>query len=135
MSAGGCSGCSTGMACFRPRWQPVMRGEAEAPPALPQEIAVALHRLVARAPSRLFAVQAEDLTGAVEQINIPGTTGEHPNWRRKLGVDIEALPRQPLFRAVTDGASRGAAEMMTQRSCTPPPPGKVAAAGGKGGGW
>ncbi len=82
-------------------WKAVMRGEAEAPPALPEDVAVALHRLIARAPSRLFALQAEDLTGAVEQINIPGTTGEHPNWRRKLGVDIEALPEHPLFRAIT----------------------------------
>jgi 4-alpha-glucanotransferase len=80
---------------------PVMRGEAEPPPDLPDAMVVALHRLVARAPSRLFAVQAEDLTQAVEQVNIPGTTGEHANWRRKLAVVLEALPADPLFRAVT----------------------------------
>ena len=80
---------------------PIMRAEAEAPAALPESMAVALHRLVARTPSRLFAVPAEDLTGAVEQVNIPGTTGEHPNWRRKLGPDLEDLPQTPLFRAIS----------------------------------
>ena len=77
-----------------------MRGEAEAPPELPQSLAVALHRLVARTPSRLFAVPAEDLTGSVEQVNVPGTVDEHPNWRRKLAADIEDLPGLPLFRAL-----------------------------------
>jgi 4-alpha-glucanotransferase len=46
--------------------------------------------------------QAEDLTGAREQVNIPGTMDEHPNWRRKLAIDIEDLPKAPLFRAVTE---------------------------------
>jgi 4-alpha-glucanotransferase len=79
----------------------VMRGEAKAPAKLPASVAVALHRLVASAPSRLFVAQAEDLVGAIDQINIPGTTSEHPNWRRKLPVDLEALPRHRLFRAIT----------------------------------
>jgi 4-alpha-glucanotransferase len=79
---------------------PLMRGEAKAPRDLPEAFAVALHRLVARTPSRLFAVPAEDLTGAIEQVNIPGTTGEHPNWRRKLSVDLEELPNAPLFHAI-----------------------------------
>jgi 4-alpha-glucanotransferase len=85
--------------------QRVMRGETEPEPDLPNSVAVALHRLVARTPSRLFGVPAEDLTGAVEQVNIPGTMGEHPNWRRKLAVDLERLPAHPLFGAIT-GALR-----------------------------
>lgn len=80
---------------------PVMRGKAEPPAEMPVELAVALHRLVARTPSRLFVLQAEDLTGAVEQVNIPGTHQEHPNWRRKLSVDLERLALEPLFGAIT----------------------------------
>jgi 4-alpha-glucanotransferase len=83
------------------RLRPVMQGEADPPPRLPDDIAVALHRLVARTPSRLFVVPAEDLTGAVEQVNVPGTMDEHPNWRRKLPTDIEVLPKLPLFGAIT----------------------------------
>ena len=84
----------------------VMHGEAEAPHELPESLAIALHVAVARSPSRLLVVQAEDLTGAMEQVNIPGTTTEHPNWRRKLAVELEELPGSPLFRAITE-ALRG----------------------------
>jgi 4-alpha-glucanotransferase len=83
------------------RLRPVMHGETDAPAELPEDIAVALHRLVARTPSRLFVVPAEDLTGAVEQVNVPGTMDEHPNWRRKLPAEIEMLPELPLFAAIT----------------------------------
>jgi 4-alpha-glucanotransferase len=80
---------------------PAMHGEAEAPAELPASVAVALHRFGARTPSRLFAASAEDLVGAVDQVNIPGTVDEHPNWRRKLGCKVEELATRPLFAAVT----------------------------------
>jgi 4-alpha-glucanotransferase len=78
----------------------LMRAETEEPAAMPAAFAVALHRLMARTSSRMLCVPAEDLTGAVEQVNVPGTVDEHPNWRRKLAIDLEDLPRQPLFRAI-----------------------------------
>jgi 4-alpha-glucanotransferase len=81
---------------------PVMRGDSEPPTEMPESLAVALHVLVARAPSRLFVVQAEDITAARDQVNIPGTLGEHPNWRRKLDVTLEELPETPLFRALAE---------------------------------
>jgi len=80
--------------------EPVLRG-GEAPRDLPEGLAVAFHRLIARTPSRLVVVQAEELTGALDQVNIPGTTSEHANWRRKLAVDLKDLPNTPLFRAIT----------------------------------
>jgi 4-alpha-glucanotransferase len=86
--------------------EPFLRAEAEAPTEMPESLAVALHVAIARAPSRLVVVQAEDLTGAVEQVNIPGTTTEHPNWRRKLNVDLEALADSPLFNAITEAMRR-----------------------------
>jgi 4-alpha-glucanotransferase len=62
---------------------------------------VAVHRLMARTPSRLFVAQMEDLVGSIDQVNIPGTIDEHPNWRRKLPLDIEELPKNAFFRAIT----------------------------------
>ncbi|WOI54915.1 4-alpha-glucanotransferase [Palleronia sp. LCG004] len=50
-----------------------------------------LHAFLARTPSRLIAVQIEDLLGRVEQPNLPGTVDEHPNWRRTIGVAPERL--------------------------------------------
>jgi 4-alpha-glucanotransferase len=80
--------------------QPVMHAEADAPHELPSSVAIALHRLMARTPSRLLVVQAEDLVGSIDQINIPGTTDEHANWRRKLPVELEALPQHPLLTEI-----------------------------------
>ncbi len=78
----------------------VRDGRQPPPATIPLSVAVALHRLVARTPSRLFVLAIEDLTGDPEQVNIPGTIDEHPNWRRKIVCDIEDLPQHPFFRAV-----------------------------------
>ena len=39
---------------------------------------------LARTPSRLVMVALEDILGVSEQINIPGTVEQHPNWRRRF---------------------------------------------------
>jgi 4-alpha-glucanotransferase len=77
-----------------------MRGERDLPQDLPESLLVALHRYLARAPSRLLGVQLDDLTGAVEQVNVPGTVDDQPNWRRRVPVALEQLPEAPSFRAV-----------------------------------
>lgn len=46
---------------------------------------------LARTPSRILAVAMEDLQQVRDQPNIPGTINEHPNWRRKLPLAIEAV--------------------------------------------
>ncbi len=84
---------------------PVLHDETEATTDLPSAIAVALHRLIVRTPCRLVAVAAEDLTGAIEQVNVPGTTDQHPNWQRKLPALVEDIAGLPLFGAIT-GAMR-----------------------------
>lgn len=43
-------------------------------------------------PSKLVVVAFEDVLGEIEQVNIPGTVDQHPNWRRKLKVALEHLP-------------------------------------------
>lgn len=77
-------------------------GDTEGPQTaeLPQPVAEALHRLVARAPSRLFAAALEDMVGSTRQVNMPGTSEEYPNWRGRLPVAIEALAQHPRFRAL-----------------------------------
>jgi (1->4)-alpha-D-glucan 1-alpha-D-glucosylmutase len=50
----------------------------------------------------LFVVQPEDVFGVREQVNLPGTTFEHPNWRRKLPFELEdekAVERLPALGA------------------------------------
>jgi len=50
----------------------------------------ALLSQLAQTPSRLLGVAIEDLLGVLDQVNVPGTTVEHPNWRRKLPLPREA---------------------------------------------
>ena len=51
-------------------------------------------------PSRLVMVSLEDILGLTEQINIPGTVDEHPNWQRKISVPLEDLERSTGFKGV-----------------------------------
>jgi 4-alpha-glucanotransferase len=51
----------------------------------------AILRFIARTPSRLLMIGLDDLIGVEEQPNIPGTIDEHPNWRRRLPRDLEAI--------------------------------------------
>lgn len=42
-------------------------------------------------PCALAIVNQEDLTGETEQQNLPASTWQHPNWRRKMKVLVEDL--------------------------------------------
>ena len=44
-------------------------------------------------PSRLLMLSAEDILGLTDQPNVPGTTVEHPNWRRRLPIDLADFAR------------------------------------------
>nr|WP_141700769.1 4-alpha-glucanotransferase [Methyloceanibacter superfactus] len=71
--------------------------QAATPKTMPDEVLVAVHRFLAITPCRLLAVQLDDALGASEQANLPGTVDEHPNWRRKSAVTLEALGENSLF--------------------------------------
>jgi len=71
----------------------------------PDDLAAAAACLGAT-PSRLVAIALDDIVGAVEQINIPGTMNEHPNWRRKLPVALEDLAGHEGFRRVGEAFAK-----------------------------
>jgi len=54
-----------------------------------------LHRFLARTSSVLTAVQIEDVFGATEQANLPGTVHAHPNWRRRVPVPASRVGSDP----------------------------------------
>ncbi|MCP5120129.1 MAG: 4-alpha-glucanotransferase [bacterium] len=60
-----------------------------------KELTGELHNAVtgflASTPSMLLALNQEDLTKETEQQNLPGTTHQYPNWRRKMRYTIEEL--------------------------------------------
>jgi (1->4)-alpha-D-glucan 1-alpha-D-glucosylmutase len=57
--------------------------------ALPTDLVRACHQFLATSPSKLQALQLEDVLGMHEQMNLPGTTVQHPNWQRKLSKPLE----------------------------------------------
>jgi 4-alpha-glucanotransferase len=67
---------------------------------------VALHVFLARTPCALFAIQIEDLAGATEQVNLPGTGEEYSNWRLRLPVALEDLAAEPIVRRTLDAVAR-----------------------------
>ena len=46
---------------------------------------------LARSNAALAVVQLEDAAGEVEQANLPGTVEGHPNWQRRLALDMDGL--------------------------------------------
>ncbi len=79
------------------------------PDQAPDDI-VAVAAFLAATPSHLVAISLDDILGEREQVNIPGTTDQHPNWRRKQAVPIEELEGHDTLRrvgAAFAGAGRG----------------------------
>jgi 4-alpha-glucanotransferase len=46
---------------------------------------------LAQTSSALLLLNQEDLTKETEQQNLPGSTAQYPNWRRKMKWDVEGL--------------------------------------------
>jgi 4-alpha-glucanotransferase len=71
------------------------------PPEVPRSAALspelsgplhsAIFAFIASTPSALLTVNHEDLTKEEHQQNLPGSTWQYPNWRRKMRFSIEDL--------------------------------------------
>lgn len=67
--------------------------------ALSSDATLVAHTSLARSPARLRLMTLEDLCGAVDRPNVPGTTTEFPNWCRRLPMRIEELDERSTVRA------------------------------------
>ncbi|NUB16654.1 4-alpha-glucanotransferase, partial [Azospirillum brasilense] len=88
----------------------------------------AVHAFLARTGSAIAMVQMDDLTAELEQVNLPGTVDQYPNWRRKLRLPLEDMADCPQAGAI--GSTMAAA-----RPAAPPAPRPAplrAATGGAG---
>jgi 4-alpha-glucanotransferase len=61
---------------------------------------------LAATPTKLVSVAIEDVLGLVNQINMPGTMDEHPNWRRRLPVPLEELGGHQRLRRIAATLAR-----------------------------
>lgn len=78
-----------------PDWVP---RDARHLPELTGELHNAVVGFLASTPSMLLVLNQEDLFKETEQQNLPGTTAEYPNWRRKMRYPIEDLSSNDFTR-------------------------------------
>ena len=99
----------------RGEWLALLRSEGLLPDAhdgsQPSEadVVIAMHRLLASAPSRLKLISPYDVIGEPRQPNLPGTVDEYPNWRLPLPATLEQLRADPRVAQIT-AVLRAAAE-------------------------
>jgi 4-alpha-glucanotransferase len=86
-----------------PDWAAVASGDPEN--TLTPELAAAIHAFLAATPSRLLALQYEDLCGSDVPVNVAGTWQEYPNWRVRAPVAVEHAVKAPLWTAVIEAVS------------------------------
>jgi 4-alpha-glucanotransferase len=56
-----------------------------------EQVVDAVHAFLAKTASALVTVQLDDLIGEIDQVNLPGTFLEYPNWRRKYRLTLEEV--------------------------------------------
>ena len=71
-----------------PDWFP--RDQTQVP-ELAGELHNAIVGFLTSTPSKLMVLNQEDLLKQAEQQNLPGSTAEYPNWRRKMKCTVEEL--------------------------------------------
>ena len=62
----------------------------------------AVHEFLGRTSSILAVAQLDDLLDETAPVNVPGTSTEHANWRRKYAIELEQIALQAGLRAGID---------------------------------
>lgn len=66
----------------------------------------ALQRHLAATSSQLLCLQLEDALEMTQPVNVPGTSSEYPNWRRKLSQPLEQWSQREDIRQLFSDISR-----------------------------
>jgi 4-alpha-glucanotransferase len=64
------------------------------------QLAVDTYSRLGSSPALLVLAQLEDMLLERNQVNVPGTVDEAPNWQHKVSVDVEDLQTDVHFQAV-----------------------------------
>jgi 4-alpha-glucanotransferase len=71
------------------------------------EVIERAYRQLAQAPSRIITATLEDAQAMPQRPNMPGTTGQWPNWSLVLPQDIETMAEAELPRRIARALERG----------------------------
>ncbi len=87
-------------------------------PELTTALSRAIHTFLARTPCKIQMVQLEDMLNQPEQANIPGTTNQYPNWRRKLCLDLHTIVKDSNFISIEQAINRERGTGLLKRADT-----------------
>jgi 4-alpha-glucanotransferase len=76
------------------------KGFLKARRASPREVLRALIAWLKSSPSEIVLVNLEDLWLEKQPQNVPGTSHERPNWRRKAKLTLEQIAENPKLEAI-----------------------------------
>ena len=78
------------------------RLQAQDQPRVTPELHRAFIGFLVSTPAKLVVLNQEDLFLEMNQQNLPGTTDQYPNWKRKMRYSLEDLARIPEAREMAD---------------------------------
>jgi 4-alpha-glucanotransferase/(1->4)-alpha-D-glucan 1-alpha-D-glucosylmutase len=67
----------------------------------------AVHAFLGRSGAAIAMIQMENLIDDPMQVNLPGTTNQYPNWRRRLTMSLETIAQDPKIEAIIQSVSSG----------------------------
>jgi glycogen operon protein len=87
----------------------IAAGTSQAPEAFiaEREASVGVHALLGGSGAKIALAQFDDLAGEESPVNIPGTTSEHPNWRRRSSAPVQDVFASTHAGEAIDAISRG----------------------------
>ena len=77
-------------------------GELDSDTPDAQRLYTAAHAFLARTSSALAVAQLDDVTSEIDPVNVPTTSDERPNWRRRFALTLEELAAEPRLHALFD---------------------------------
>jgi 4-alpha-glucanotransferase len=77
------------------------KAPSSAPAVMNTELSIAAQKYLAASPSHLQLIPIEDVLELTEQVNIPGTIDQHPNWLQKLPVSLEEFDQVESVKNIT----------------------------------
>lgn len=75
-------------------------------PEMTPALVRAIHCYLARSPACIVTAQVDDLLLQMDQVNLPGSTDQYPNWQKKLPLNLEQWSDDPDIAAFTAAMRR-----------------------------
>ena len=69
---------------------------------------------LAATPTRLVSLAIEDVFGIADQINVPGTVAEYPNWRRRWPVALEDIASDQRLLRIAETLARAGRDPVSE---------------------